>query len=221
MKTVLSYIATCWVFLEVLYTIIERYSWDIILFDIVLSVLVVIGVYLLTRDIINNMKSVEKGQVKVLLAEDEPLVRNLISEKMSGDHKIHITDEVSNGKEALALLKEHKYDLVITDIEMPEMNGIELTQIIKKEYPEVKVLAITMYNDDEKLKEIIKSGVSGYLDKEKLDQELKSAIYSIINGGCFFSIPALNLFKDVIKTPEIIKHTIKAAKAMKQVLHYS
>lgn len=210
MKIVLSYIASCWVFLEVLYTVSERYSWNIILFDIVLSALVVIGAYLLTRDIIKNVKSVEKGQIRILLADDEPLVRNLVSEKLSGDHKIHIADEVSNGKQALALLKENKYDLVITDIDMPELDGIELSKIIKKEYPDLKVLALTMYTAHDKLKEIVKSGVSGYLDKERLDQELKSAIYSIIHGGSFFSNPALVLFKEALKVPQSLqKSTVK------------
>ncbi len=200
MKTVLSFIATSWVILEVLYTIVERYNWSLYIFDTVLALLTILGVFLLTKHFIKKKTPiVDKSIKRILLVEDEPLINQLICEKLEDHKKFRITHSVTNGKEALLLLKKYKYDLVITDIDMPEMDGFELSKIIKRDYPNLKVLAISMYTSDERLKAIVGSGFAGYLDKEYLDSNINSAIYSVINDGCYYSNHVQTLFKNIHK----------------------
>lgn len=198
MKTVLSFIATSWLLLEVLYTIIERYNWSIYIFDGILGLLVIVGVSLLTRSFLYKRVIIgAKSYKRILLVEDEGLIRQLICEKLKKEKSFQITHEARNGKEALMLLKKHKFDMVVTDIDMPEMNGLELCKIIKRDFPGIKVLTLSMFNGAEQLKSIVNSGASGYLDKEYLDTDINSAIITVINGGCYYSRHVLTLFQQL------------------------
>lgn len=198
MKTVLSFIATSWLLLEVLYTIIERYEWNIYIFDGILGLLVIVGVSLLTRSFLHKRVIIGANSYKrILLVEDEGLIRQLICEKLKKEKSFQITHEARNGKEALMLLKKHKFDMVMTDIDMPEMNGLELCKIIKRDFPGIKVLTLSMFNGAEQLKSIVNSGASGYLDKEYLDADINSAIITVINGGCYYSRHVLTLFQQL------------------------
>ena len=200
MKTILSFIGTGWVLLEVIYTLIQRYHLSLSIFDSSLIVMVIIGLYMLAEKHMQfNVNSFKKSQKKILLVEDETLVRELIQNKLKDEQPFQITHEAKNGKEALSLLKDHKFDMVITDIDMPEMNGIELCKVIKRDYPDIKVLTITMFNGTDQLKSIINSGASGYLDKENMDSDIKSAINSVLNGGSYYSRNMLTLFKQMAK----------------------
>ncbi|MEQ9286055.1 MAG: response regulator transcription factor [Cyclobacteriaceae bacterium] len=203
MKTVLSFIATSWLLLEVLYTIIERYNWNLFIFDGVLGLLVIVGVSLLTRSFLHKRITLgDSSYKKILLVEDEGLVRQLICDKLKKERSFQITHEAKNGKEALMLLKKHKFDMVITDIDMPEMNGLELCKIIKRDFPAIKVLTLTMFNGTDQLKSIVNSGASGYLDKEFLDTDINSAINAVINGGCYYSKHVLTLFQQIFGRKE-------------------
>ncbi len=205
MKTILSFIATSWLLLEVIYTIIERYGLSLLIFDTLLCVLFIIGVSLLAKKhMLFKMNTSKKAYKKILIVEDETLVRDLIQIKLKDEKTFKITHEAKNGKEALTLLKEHKFDMVITDIDMPEMNGLELCKILKRDFPSIKVLTLTMFNGTDQLKSIINSGASGYLDKEYMDNDLKSAINSVLDGGCYYSKHILTLFKQMINNAENI-----------------
>ena len=203
MRTILSFIATSWLLLEVIYTVVERYGLNLIIFDILLGLLFVIGISLLAVKKMNErVSSFKKNYKKILIVEDESMIRDLIQIKLKDEKSFKITHEAKNGKEALALLKEYKFDMVITDIDMPEMNGIELCKILKRDYPSIKILTLTMFNGIDQLKSIINTGASGYLDKEYMDSDIMSAITSILNGGCYYSKHILVLFKQMINKAE-------------------
>ncbi|MEQ6119014.1 response regulator transcription factor [Reichenbachiella sp. MALMAid0571] len=205
MKTILSFIATSWVLLEVLYTMIERYGLSLIFFDTLLGVLFIIGISMLAKKHLTfNVSNFRKSYKKILIVEDEPLVRELIQNKLKDEKSFRVTHEAKNGKEALSLLKNHKFDMVITDIDMPEMNGIELCKVIKRDYPGIKVLTLTMFNGTDQLKSIINSGASGYLDKEYMDSDIKSAINSVLDGGCYYSRHMLILFKQMLNKADTL-----------------
>ncbi|GIV33308.1 MAG: DNA-binding response regulator [Chitinophagales bacterium] len=124
--------------------------------------------------------------LSILIADDHPLFRSGIRQILS-DEKFERIDEASNGKEVIEKLKNHKYDIVIMDIKMPEMNGIEATRIIRKKFPHVKVLALSMYDDQPYILKIIKAGARGYLLKNTGKEELLNAIHQLMAGKNYFS----------------------------------
>jgi len=113
---------------------------------------------------------------------------------------IDIEAEANNGKEVLEALKTTVIDLIIMDINMPEMDGIEATRNVKENYPEIKVLALTMSNDDLHIRQMIQAGASGYIMKSAGRSELKEAVNAIMNGKHYFSDEATNsIMMDLVK----------------------
>jgi DNA-binding NarL/FixJ family response regulator len=129
--------------------------------------------------------------VRVLLADDHELVRagiRLLLEKVSG---VEIVGEVGDGKEAIRLVEEHKPDIVLTDIAMPGLNGLEVTRHLTKTFPTVRVVILSMYSDDEHVYLALRAGAAGYLFKGAAREELKLAIRAVAQGDMYLS-PALS-----------------------------
>ncbi|MCM3611571.1 response regulator transcription factor [Planococcus sp. MERTA32b] len=121
--------------------------------------------------------------IRVLLAEDQAMVRQGLKMMIETDKEIQVTAEAVNGKEAVELCGNHTFDLVIMDIRMPVMDGLEATRIILSRRPETKVLILTTFNDDEYALEALKSGSRGYLLKDADTSELIRSIRSCLEGG--------------------------------------
>jgi DNA-binding NarL/FixJ family response regulator len=92
-----------------------------------------------------------------------------------------------NGKQVLELLERDKVDIVLTDISMPEMDGLELTKSIAKKYPDTKVIALSMHGDTSHINDMIEAGVSGYIYKNASNKELIEALSKVYAGGQYFS----------------------------------
>jgi DNA-binding NarL/FixJ family response regulator len=121
--------------------------------------------------------------IRILLAEDQALVRQGLKMMIETDGELRVTGEAGNGKEAIALCETNRFDLVILDIRMPEMNGLEAARIIRKRWPDRKVLMLTTFNDDEYAFEALKSGASGYMLKDAEPDQLVRSIRSCLSGG--------------------------------------
>ncbi|NJO88039.1 MAG: response regulator transcription factor [Chloroflexia bacterium] len=106
-----------------------------------------------------------KKTINVLLIDDHPIVLNGLKSLLDGNETIRIIADSNNGLEALSILKEKRIDLVISDISMPEMDGIEFTKELKLKYPETKVLLLTAHNEKEILKRALFSGAEACLLK--------------------------------------------------------
>jgi len=130
-----------------------------------------------------------ENKIKILLVEDHKIVSDGIKNLLLEVENFELIACVTNGKEAIDLLEERKnIEIVITDISMPIINGIELTNLISQKYPEIKVLILTMYNTEDYIVNSIKSGAKGYLPKQDTTKEvLIEAINSIYNGEEYFS----------------------------------
>ena len=140
------------------------------------------------------------ANIKILLADDHKIVRDGIKLMLEPHVGIDIEAEASNGKDVLEALKTTVIDLIIMDINMPEMDGIEATRNVKENYPEVKVLALTMSNDDLHIRQMIQAGASGYIMKSAGRSELKEAVNAIMNGKHYFSDEATNsIMMDLVK----------------------
>lgn len=132
------------------------------------------------------MESIEKNYT-ILLADDHVLIRHGIKNIIKQDDELEVVGEVSNGEELLDFLKEQIPDLLILDISMPKISGIEAVALVKKGYPQVKVLMLTMHKNKQYFYHSMSSGADGYLMKDDSDQELLHAISKIRNGKTYIS----------------------------------
>lgn len=124
---------------------------------------------------------------RVMLAEDHAVVRQGIKKLLSELPYIKIIGEASDGRELLELLKKLTPDLVILDILMPHLNGLETAAKIKDNFPQIKILFLTMYEEREYLDNAISTGAEGYLLKSDIAAELETAISAIMSGNHYIS----------------------------------
>ncbi len=125
------------------------------------------------------------SKIRVLLVDDHAIMRDGISALLDLQDDIEIVGEASEGKEAIEKARELVPDVVVMDISMPEMDGLEATRRIKKKNPSVKVLVLTQHDNREYILSTIKSGSDGYLPKRALGSELVAAIRAIHQGHSF------------------------------------
>ena len=133
--------------------------------------------------------------IKVMLADDHVLMREGIRQLLEFDGTIEVISEANDGLECLKKLKEAKPQVLLLDINMPEMNGIEVLETIRREKIDVKVLILTVHNEIDYLIKAIDIGVDGYILKDSESSELKKAINAMIEGESYIQpklIPALN-----------------------------
>ncbi len=126
--------------------------------------------------------------LQLVLADDHSLVRDGIRALLANENGIHIKGEANNGSEVLELLSVVKVDMVLMDIDMPEMNGLEAARIIQKTYPTVKVIVLSMHDEKAMIQALIGAGVDGYLLKNTPKAELVKAIYEVANGSSYFPV---------------------------------
>jgi two-component system nitrate/nitrite response regulator NarL len=142
------------------------------------------------------MKNESKNKIRIMLADDHPIVRNGIKDALSKQKNIEVVAEASNGAQVLRKAKELLPDIVLMDISMPGMGGLEATQRLRSAAPTVKVLVFTMHDNKEYVLEIIRSGASGYVLKDTSTLELVRAIETVYRGGTFFSSKVSKLLLD-------------------------
>ncbi len=125
--------------------------------------------------------------VRVLLVDDHPVVRRGIRFSLAHHAHIQIVGEASDGVEGLARAKELQPDVVLTDIDMPHMNGLALAEALRREVPKARVLILSMFANTDYILRIIQSGAKGYVLKEADPAELVHAVEAVHRGDAFFS----------------------------------
>ncbi|MEE9523494.1 MAG: response regulator transcription factor [Thermodesulfovibrionales bacterium] len=125
------------------------------------------------------------SKIKVMIADDHALVREGISAILGRYDNITVVGEASNGKEAIDKVDKLKPDVILMDIAMPGLGGLEATVEIKKKNPDIKILVLTQYEDKEYISRFLKVGVSGYMLKKAVGSELLSAINAISKGELY------------------------------------
>ena len=125
--------------------------------------------------------------IKVLLVDDHTIVREGICALLELSPEIEIVGEAGDGNEALEIARKQKIDVVLMDLSMPVMGGLEATRNICKEFPEIKVIILTQYNDKERVFSILEAGARGFLNKSAASSELVSAIRSVYRGDSYLS----------------------------------
>ena len=136
--------------------------------------------------------------IRIIIADDHELMRKSLPILLKKQDEIEIVDDAENGKELLEKVRQHEPDVVVTDIQMPIMDGIKATKKIKEEFPNVKVLALTMFNEDHLIVDMLEAGAKGYLLKNTTQHELMEAIKAVYNGGTHFCNSTSEKLKNMI-----------------------
>ncbi|MBI3812146.1 MAG: response regulator transcription factor [Nitrospirae bacterium] len=127
--------------------------------------------------------------VRVLLADDHILVCAGMRLLLEGLEEMRVVAEAHDGREALGLIKAHRPDLVLMDVAMKGLNGLEAAAQAKKEFPETRVIILSMYSSEEHVLQALRAGASGYLLKDSATQELELAIRMVMRGEIYLSPP--------------------------------
>lgn len=141
----------------------------------------------------------EKQTIKLMLVDDHELVLKGLRSILEQEAGIEVVAEAGNGAEALALLDRVSVDMIVTDLKMPEMSGIELTRHVKQRYPQIKVLVLTLFKDREYVNAILEAEAEGYLLKNIGQQELLHALHHIMNHGTYYSQEIVSILRSEIK----------------------
>jgi DNA-binding NarL/FixJ family response regulator len=125
--------------------------------------------------------------IKILLADDHAIVCEGFRSLLKEEPGMEVIAEADNGRKAVELAKKMQPDLVVMDISMPDLNGIEATRRIMRDNPSAKIISLSMHNDKRYITEMLKAGARGYLLKKGAFQELVAAIRAVMNGRIYLS----------------------------------
>ena len=141
--------------------------------------------------------------IRVLLVDDQDILVEGLKMILGKEEDIQICGTANNGRKAYEACKWNRPDVVLMDIKMPELDGVEATGMIKKDFPSVKVIVLTTFNDDEYIYEAIKNGASGYLLKDASPAEIAGAVRTVYNGGALIqsevAVKVLDRFSELAK----------------------
>jgi NarL family two-component system response regulator LiaR len=141
-------------------------------------------------------------RTRIVLADDHPLLRKALKDLLGKENSFEIVGEAGDGEEAVRLAAEIMPDVVIMDISMPNLDGLQATQQIKARYPDVAVLVLTVHTDDECILEILKAGAAGYLIKSAFGEEVIHAVRAVATGDMVLSAPiGQRLLKQAARFP--------------------
>ena len=163
------------------------------------------------------------SKTKILLVDDHKMIREGIKSFLEENDQIEIVGEAKNGVEALQIYESKEVDVVITDILMPVMDGIELTQKIIEGDKDAKILALTMLNESQHIRQMMKSGALGYLLKNCTEEQLNDAIKAVLQGKKYYSSEVTDILMNA-ENPNLTPKTrltveIPLTTREKEVLH--
>lgn len=130
--------------------------------------------------------------IRVLITDDHEMIRNGLSSLIRGESDIHVVETAENGKQALEFCLSRDIDVVLMDIMMPEMNGVDATRLIRKNCPNTKVLAVTINDEARFIKELLAAGASGYILKHSTKEEILRAIREVAENKQHFGADVLS-----------------------------
>lgn len=161
------------------------------------------------------------NKIKIIIVDDYSIVRTGLSRLLQGNNNIDVLAEAADGDEFLSLLDKHKPDVVLMDINMPKLNGIQATKAALIRNPQIKIIALSMYEDLEHIETMMKTGAKGFLFKKVGSEELFNAINTVFKGENYLSQDVLRVLSKKIYTKN--NNEIKPVdlnKREKEILEY-
>lgn len=141
--------------------------------------------------------------IKVLLVDDQDILVEGLKLILGKEEGIQICGTANNGSKAYEACKWNCPDVVLMDIKMPEINGVEATRMIKRDFPNIKIIVLTTFNDDEYIYDALKNGASGYLLKDASPAEIACAVRKVYNGGALIqsevAVKVIDKFSELAK----------------------
>jgi len=131
--------------------------------------------------------SATKQKIKILVVDDHPVVRKGLQSCLARESRLRIVGEASDGDEAVQKTKELSPDIVLMDINMPRMDGLAVTELLRRETPKVKILVLSIHSNRDYIFRIIQAGAHGYVSKEAKPEELLRAIETVYAGQPYYS----------------------------------
>lgn len=142
--------------------------------------------------------------IKIVIADDQELIRQSLSIVLNQREGFEVIDAVSNGQETIASIRKNRPDIILMDIRMPKMDGVQCTRIIKENYPDIKIIILTTFDDDEFVYNALKWGASGYLLKGVSMDGLEQAIRTVYSGQAMINpdiaTKVVRLFSEMAKS---------------------
>lgn len=142
--------------------------------------------------------------INVLLVDDQEILTEGLKMILGKEDDINICGTANNGKKAYELCKWNAPDIVLMDIKMPEIDGARATKLIKQDFPDINIIVLTTFNDDEYIYEALKNGASGYILKDATPEEIANAIRAVHDGGALIqpevAAKVLNKFSEMAKS---------------------
>ena len=139
--------------------------------------------------------------ISALIADDHGIVREGLRRLLEAEPDIRVCAEASDGREALDLAKEHAPDLVILDITMPHLGGLETLERLRSEHPDLKVILLSMHGDPTFIESAVALGVDGYILKNSRASEVIAAVRAVMKGGSYFSPPVAREIVEQVRSP--------------------
>ncbi|GAB2618264.1 response regulator transcription factor [Novilysobacter erysipheiresistens] len=142
------------------------------------------------------------GNIRVLIADDHTLVRESLVGLLQADGDVQVVAQAANGLETLEQATATRPDIVVTDLTMPGLNGIEVVRRLRESLPNTRVLVLTMHQEDEYVLQAVRAGASGYLVKDSAASELLAAVRSLQLGRSYFGPQASKALAEQLQHPE-------------------
>lgn len=145
------------------------------------------------------------SKIKISIADDYKIYRDGLRVGLSADENMEVISEADNGEDLLKSMETIIPDVIIMDLKMPIMDGMEATKLVRKNYPNVKVLVVTMYDDDKFIIHMMENGANGYLLKNAEPDEIIKSIYSVYENGYYFN----DLVNKALLKKLVLKNNLK------------
>lgn len=135
-------------------------------------------------------------KLRILVADDHDIIRRGLKQLLTGHEGWEVLGEAKTGREAVALAEQIKPDIVVMDLSMPDLNGLEAARRIKKQLPRTEIVVLTLHFSDQLVREIVESGVRAYIMKSDADRDLVAAVEALSNRRSFFTSRAADMLLD-------------------------
>ena len=145
------------------------------------------------------------SKIKIVIADDYKIYRDGLKVGLSADENLAVIAEADNGEELMKVLETNSPDIIIMDLKMPIMDGMEATKAVRKKYPAIKVLVVTMYEDDKFIIHLMENGANGYLLKNAEPEEIRKSIYALHENGYYFN----DLVNKALLKKLVLKNNLK------------